>query len=230
VYLNESLQLWKGLNDRYHIALTLNSLGVVLFNQSEYARAEKLFAESLLLYRELNEANRVAIALNNLANVAFKQGDLERAAMQYYQALHLMEGDQAHKRTVALLKLNLGEIARLRKEYAQEATLLHEGVVVHLELNDIENILFCLNNLVEIAIDQGQYALAARVLGAAEALYEQSGAARSPVEAEDYDRQVAAVRDWLAVDTFELAWSQGRLAILEELITDAIYSIQEQST
>lgn len=225
VYLNESLQLWKALNDRYHIALTLNSLGVVLFNQSEYDRAGELFAESLLLYQELGEPNRVAIALNNLGNVAFKQGDLERAATQYYQALQLTEGDQSHKRTVALLKMNLGEIARLRKEYIQAATLLHEAVVVHLELNDIENILFCLNNLVEIAIDQGQYALAARVLGAAEALYEQSGAARSPLEAEDYDRQVAVVRDWLAVDAFELAWSQGGSAILDELITDAIHSI-----
>lgn len=230
VYLNESLQLWKALNDRYRIALTLNSLGVVLFNQSEYDRASEFFGEGLLLYQELGEANRVALALNNLGNVAYKQGDLERAATQYHAAMRLLEGDHANKRTIALIKTNLGEIARLHKEYTQAAMLLHEAVTLHLELNDIENILFGLNNIVEIAIDQGQNLLAAQVLGAAESLYEQSGAARSPVEAEDYDRQVAAVHHKLPGADFERAWSQGRSAVLEELITQAIHSIRQQSS
>lgn len=229
VYLNESLQLWKALNDRYRIALTLNSLGVVLFNQSEYDRARKFFEESLVLYQELGETNRVALALNNLGNVAFNQGNLERAATQYHEAMRLIEGSDANKRTIALLKMNLGEIARLRKEYTQAATLLHEGALVHLALNDIENILSCLNNIVEIAIDQDQNVLAAQVLGAADALYEQSGAARSPVEVQDYERQVAAARHRLPTAAFELAWSQGRSATLAELITDAIHSILQLS-
>ncbi|HEY0606533.1 MAG TPA: tetratricopeptide repeat protein [Herpetosiphonaceae bacterium] len=228
-YLNASLELWMALNDRYRIALTLNSLGVLLFNQSEYDRARKFFEESLLLYQELGEANRVAMALNNLANIAFEQGHLQQAATQYHEALRLLEGDHANKRTIALIKNNLGEVARLSKEYTQAAMLLHEGLTLHLELNDIENILYGLNNIVEIAIDQGQNPLAVQVLGAADALYEHSGAARSPVLAQDYERQVTALRQKLPESAFELAWSQGRSATLDELITDAIHSILQQS-
>jgi predicted ATPase/transcriptional regulator with XRE-family HTH domain len=228
-YLNESLRLWRTLNDRYRIGLTLNSLGVVAFNQSDYAAARGFFEASLLLYRELGEANRVAIALNNLGNIAFKEGDLQQAATHYQQAMQLMDADQANKRTIALIKTNLGEIARLHKAYREAALLLHEGLTTHLELNDIENILFCLNNLVEIALDQGQMALAAQVLGAADALYEQSGAGRSPVEAQDYERQVAVVRHGLRAELFERAWSRGRSRPLDQLIAEAIHSILQES-
>ncbi|HEX6292033.1 MAG TPA: tetratricopeptide repeat protein [Herpetosiphonaceae bacterium] len=228
-HLTQSLHLWKDLDDRAGIALALNSLGVVAFNQSDYDRARPFFEEALTLYRELDDTNRVATALNNLGNIAYKQGDLHRATQLYRDGLLLLQDDSTNKRTVALIKTNLGEIARLRAEYLEAARLLHAGATIYLELNDIENILFCLNNLVELAIDLGQGDLAAQALGAADALYKRSGAARSPDQARDYERQVAAVRRQVPHDVFEIARLQGCSATLDQIFTQSMQTIMLES-
>jgi predicted ATPase/transcriptional regulator with XRE-family HTH domain len=229
-HFTESLRLWREQDDQSGIALALNSLGVLAFKQSDYNRARSFFEDSLALSQRLNDMHRLAMALNNLANIAYKQGELQRASELYQQGLQLMQGDQANQRTIALITANLGEIARLRKEYVEAARLLYQSATIYLELNDVENILFCLSNLVEIAIDLRQGMLAAHLLAAADALYAKSGAARSPDQAQDYDRQVAAVRQQVSVDMFELAWSQGRATALDQLFTHAIQSIVPEAS
>ena len=223
--ISESLSLWRALDHKLGIALALNSLGVIHFNQSDYEQALAFFEEGLQLYRELDDTRRVAISLNNLGNIAYKRDDLERAGALYEEALGLLKHDFTDQQTIALIKNNLGETARLRREYVEAARLLYESAAIFRKLNNIEGILLCLNNLVEIAIDQAQAELAVQLLGAANALYERIGAVRSPDQARDYQRQVAAVRSQIHDDMFAAAWSLGRSTSLDQLLTDAIEKI-----
>ncbi|HEY0735743.1 MAG TPA: tetratricopeptide repeat protein [Herpetosiphonaceae bacterium] len=230
-YFTASLQLWKQQQDQPGIAQALNSLGVLAFNQSEYDRARTLFEESLVLYQALDDHKHVALILNNLGNIAYKQGDLERATERYQGGLSLLQQNGAQPSTVALIKANLGDIARLCKQYSQAARLLHEGVLIYLEHNDVENILFCLNNIVDIAVDLRQNDLAAQLLGAADALYQRSGVAKLPEIVECCQRQTVAIRGLLGDDAFTAAWSTGHVASLEPLIAHAMQRmIQEADT
>jgi predicted ATPase/transcriptional regulator with XRE-family HTH domain len=224
--LAESLALWRELNDTAGIALALNSLGVLLFNQRDYQRAEPFFEESRLLHQLLGDQRRVAVALNNLGNIAYKQGNLQQAAERYQESLALLRGDHANRQTIALIQTNLAEIARLRHDYAAAVRMLYQNYTIYRELNEVEGILFCLNNLVEIAIDRQQNELAAQILGAADALYGQLGAVRSPDQAADYDRQIAAIHSRLQPEAFAIASTEGRDTSVEAILKSVIASIE----
>ncbi|HEY0603386.1 MAG TPA: tetratricopeptide repeat protein [Herpetosiphonaceae bacterium] len=222
-FLTDGLALWRELHYQPGIALALNSLGVLLFNQRAYDRAAPFFEESKLLHQALGDQRRVAVALNNLGNIAYKQGDLQQATERYQASLQLLRGDHSHRQTIALIQTNLADIARLRQDYVGATRMLYESAGIYRELNEIEGILFCLNNLTEIAIDQRQPEQAARILGVEDALYAQIGAVRSPDQAADYERQVVAIRSQTQPEVFETARHAGRAIpvdhMLEEVLT-----------
>lgn len=228
-YFTQSLQRWKEQQDQTGIAHVLNSLGVLAFNQYNYDRAQELFEESLVLHQVLGDHKRVAIVLNNLGNIAYRQGDLKRAAERYEAALSLLEQMGTQPSMIALIKVNLGDVARLCKQYQQATRLLHEGVMIYLEHNDIENILFCLNNIVDIALDLQQSRLAARLLGAADMLYERSGVVRPPAIAACYQRQTADAQRVLGDAGFASAISEGRAAALEPLIAHTMQIMMQEA-
>jgi non-specific serine/threonine protein kinase len=228
--LDESLALSKALHDQPGVARSLNSLGVLAFNQSDYDRAQAYFEESLCVHRALDDQRRVAVTLNNLGNIAYKKGETQRATELYEASLTLLRGPFAHPPTIALVKSNLAEVARVHKEYRRAIRLLYESAAIYRELNGSEGVMLCLSNLVEIAIDQGQPVLAAGLLGAIDALYEQIGAVRSPEVARDYEREMTAAQAQLDAATFAKAWRQGRSTPIEQMFAQALDRIQSDSS
>lgn len=217
-YLTESLALWRACQYPPGIAQALNSLGVLLFNQRDYERAQPFFEESRRLHQELGDQRRVAIALNNLGNIAYKQGQLQAAATHYETSLHLLRGDHASQQTVALIQTNLADIARLNKDYVNAVRMLYESALIYQTLYESEGILFCLNNLVEIAIDRREATLAAQLIGVQDVLYEQLGAVRSPDHATDYEHQLAAIHSQIGREACAAAREQGRALSVERIL------------
>ncbi len=219
--LSESLALWKELGHKSGIARVLNSLGVVLFNLGEYDPRSGIFEENATVQRELQDTLRVAIALNNLGNIAYKRDNLERATQLYEEGLGLLTGDFAHQQTIALIKCNLGAIARIRRDYSSAAAFLYESATIYCALDNTIGILSCLENLVDLALDRSQGELATQLLGASEQLYCDIGAVRSPEQALDYDRQIAAIHSQIPDTAFTAAWSSGRATSIAHLLTQA---------
>lgn len=220
--ISEGLKIAKVLDDTLGVALAVNSLGVLFFNQSDYEQAGRHFAESLTLYQALGDQRRVAVALNNLGNIAYKSGDLDRAGELYLAGLRILTEDVVDQQTLALIKVNLGEIARVRKAYSEAVALLYESATIYSELNGLEGMLLCLNNLAEIAIDQQHGLLAARLLGAEDALYERIGAVRSPDLAADYARQVAALHQQISQIEATTARLEGRATPIDQILSQAL--------
>lgn len=224
-FLTKSLALWRELNSTPGIALALNSLGVLLFNQRAYERSAPFFEESKLLHQALGDQRRVAVALNNLGNIAYKQGDLQQATERYEESLRLLRGDYSNRQTIALIQTNLADIARLRQDYASATRMVYQSAAIYRELNEVEGLLFCLNNLIEIAIDRQQSEQAARILGVQDALYAQIGAVRSPDQAADYERQIGALRSQIQPEAFEEARSQGRSISVDHMLDEMLATL-----
>ena len=77
------------------------------------------------------------------------------------------------------------------------------------ELGDQHGLAECLEGLAGVAVAQGHLEHAARLLGAAEALREATGAPLSPRERVRYDRDVSIVRAGLGEAAFVAAWATG---------------------
>jgi tetratricopeptide (TPR) repeat protein len=63
------------------------SLGLVLYEQGDYASAGSIFEETLALEREAGDTRQVALALANLGLVAFEEGDYALALSRHTESL-----------------------------------------------------------------------------------------------------------------------------------------------
>jgi hypothetical protein len=76
----ESLAMWRELQDRGSIATSLENLGSVAYEQGDFAAAYALMAESLATRQQLGDRLGMAISLEGLAAVIAAQGSSSRAA------------------------------------------------------------------------------------------------------------------------------------------------------
>jgi tetratricopeptide (TPR) repeat protein len=84
-----SLAIARELGVVWSVALALNNLGMVSYQQGRGAEARALLEECLALRRELGDRNGVAYTLFNLGNVLREQGDFAAARADYQESLTL---------------------------------------------------------------------------------------------------------------------------------------------
>jgi tetratricopeptide (TPR) repeat protein len=153
----DSLALYRSLDDKQGMAIALNILGSVAENRGDYERAVMLSEESLALYRGLNNKRGVAVALNNLGSLVQKHlSDFERAGLLYEESLTLFR-DLGDKRGIALLLTNLGEVARRQTDHERAMALYEEGVALARAIGDSWTVAVALSYLGDVARDQGNY-------------------------------------------------------------------------
>ena len=152
----ESLALYRRLEDKSGIALSLNTLGIVKRNQGDYDLAKRLLEESLTLSRQLDDKWAIAEALNILGVAARNQRDHGRAKALLEEGLALWRaiGD---KWGLAFSLGSLGVVARFQGQYERARTLHEESLALRRELGDRLYIATSLSGLGAVALDQGDY-------------------------------------------------------------------------
>jgi non-specific serine/threonine protein kinase len=219
--LEESLKLYKELDDKPGIAQSINNLGSIAYSQGDYARAEAQYTESLSLRREIGDSWGIANSLNNLGGVAFSQGDCERALSLHSESLNLRRtlGD---KRGISMSLNNMGEVAQQQEDYRRAAALYAESLSIRKELGDRFFIVSSLHNLAEVACSRKNYERGVRLFGAAEALREMVGAPLPNAKRADYDRYKEEARDALGRADLKSLWTEGRVMSLDQAIEYAL--------
>ncbi len=104
-------------------------------------------------------------------------------------------------------------------EYA--TVLYKESLNLAKALGDRLGIAVSFNGLGGVAIRQGQFARAARLFGAADALRQIIGAPLPQTAREDFERDVALLRSRAGEAEFARAWCEGRAMTLEEAVAYA---------
>jgi predicted ATPase/class 3 adenylate cyclase len=224
--LEESVALNRELGLKAELADALLTLGTVVKNEGDYARATSLYEESLVLSREMGLRLQAAATLVNLANVSHYQGDDGRASTLAEEAKAQLSALGA-KQQLAISLWTLGNVAFARGDSGRAATLYRESLRLHRTLGDTGGIAECLEALACVAAADKHGELAARLLGAGEALRE---AIRTPVSLSDrpaYDRCVAAIRDLLPPEAILCAWAEGKKKPLADVINEALAQTPE---
>ncbi|MGH2562459.1 MAG: tetratricopeptide repeat protein, partial [Thermomicrobiales bacterium] len=156
----ESLDIWRALDDAAGIASALNNLGVIAHDRADYPRATALYEDALAASRQLGDRQLVAATLLNLGIVARRQGEFDRATTLYEESVVLWRelGDRLR---VALTLNNLGVVAYNRGDLPRAVALYEEALAIWRELDDRGGVALSLNNLAEAVRDQGDLARAA---------------------------------------------------------------------
>jgi predicted ATPase/transcriptional regulator with XRE-family HTH domain len=155
-HAEESLMLYRELDEPTGIANTLINLGQVAGRRGDYTRATSLFDESLTLLRPLGDRWRIAHALENRGRTARLQGDDSRAAelLQESLALFRQTGDRWG---IGLALHSLGDVAREAGDFGRAVQLYGESLAARRELGNKQGIAAALAHLGYVARARGEY-------------------------------------------------------------------------
>jgi len=208
-HCEESLRLYRALNDRQGMAVALNILGNLAINQGRYDRALELSEESLALQRELGHQRGIALALNNLGFVVLQLGDYPRAEALCQESLEVARTLQDNLGMGWALS-NLGDVAREQGQYELALARYAEGIPLCRSMGSTDGVASCLEGIAIVAGAQGQHERAARLCGAAASLRGAIGAALPSAGRAAYDRALKAARAALGDERFTAAWESGQ--------------------
>jgi predicted ATPase/DNA-binding SARP family transcriptional activator len=152
--LEESLAIFRELDNKEDIALSLRGLGNVAREQGDYGAAQALAEESLAIQRELGDKRGIASSLWTLARVAHALGDCGAARALYEESLAISRqlGD---KRGMASSLSELGHMARHQGDYGAARALHAECLAISREVGNKDGILRSLLGLARVAQAQG---------------------------------------------------------------------------
>ncbi len=208
VYYAESLALARELGDQRSVASTLGNIGEVALNKADYALAQRYYAEALALHREVNFTWGIGTDLANLAGALLFQNEYERALVLLHESLTLMRklGDRAKLVSVldylGMAVLRIGDSTSALDYY-------REALKLNAELESENGIAMSLACIAAALSTRGERLPAARLWGAAYALWATNRKQLLPIEEQRFAEALKAAREETDSGAFEEAWQDG---------------------
>jgi predicted ATPase/transcriptional regulator with XRE-family HTH domain len=218
----EGVALWRELGDNWGLAWALWGLSAAV-RHDDPAAARPIAEESVALFRELGDRLGLTFPLRQLGFVAWREGDYTRACTLLEESLALGR-ELGAKGIISVALRHLGDVVQAQGDVQRALALYQESVALARPIEHKQNIAWCLVGLGGVAGAVGQGEHAARLLSAAEILFDTIGLslALGPEVRADYDRYVAAARAQLDEATWAAAWAEGRAMSLDQAVAYAL--------
>ena len=219
--LQESLALYREIDDPNGAARALGALAWLALQQSGYAEAEVLAGESVDYARATGDRMLLFCSLAWLAIALREQGRSSEARELYEQSLAQARELGAPWEIGNILKeigraeCDEGRHDLAEKHFAESIAILH-GV------GNLPGVIDSLEGLADVAAATAAPLRAARLWGTADALRHEIGNARSLHESIACERQLKAVREILTAEAFNQAWNEGRAMSLDDVVRYAL--------
>jgi predicted ATPase/DNA-binding CsgD family transcriptional regulator len=213
----QALEIFRRVGDRQGVARALNRLGLAVWFAGDVERFRMLVEESLVAFRELGDVEGVGLATLHLGMVALSRDDPASARPRLEESLAIC-GELGDRRTIAKGAYFLGDALLGLHEHAAARTLYEESLSLSIELGDRWVSTISLEGLARTAAATRQPEAAAKLLGAADALRDATGATRSAYWRGLHERLVAETRPRLGDDAFQRAWEAGRTLTPEQAV------------
>jgi predicted ATPase/DNA-binding CsgD family transcriptional regulator len=214
----EAVDLVRGTGDRRYLGWGLILLSGHSFGQPEEFEEAVAFAEEgIALLEEVNDRAGVAQGYNVLGELFRLVGDMERAADAYNRCLALAReiGDRLRE----MMQIgNLAFIHQQRGEAELARDLMCQAMGLSLEINLTHHILTGIAMMAGPLVALGQAERAARLIGAAEKLFDEYGEVPQVGDVPVFEENEAAARQQLGDEAFEALAAEGRAMTLQEAV------------
>ena len=217
----ESLRIYRRLQDKAGIAAALLGLSRVALREMDYAAARRYAEESGVLRRDLDDQGGQASAVRMLASVARMQGQYDKAAELYEFSVNANRqagwdlAVASGLSSLGYVRLRQGKIDAARK-------LFTDSLQKFRELQDEVGVASVLTGFASIAVEQKQATRAARLYASALAILDQFGVPLEPDDQLDMDHYTAKLLTLLPPDAFNAASAEGRTISSERAIVLAL--------
>ncbi|HET6313823.1 MAG TPA: tetratricopeptide repeat protein [Chloroflexia bacterium] len=215
----ESLELSRESGDTWGIAGALTNLGLIFFGRDDEA-ARTYLEEGLQAMRRTGDRNNMTLILNNLGVIALHRGNLGEARSLWDENLRVYR-ELANEENQALTLSNLALVAREEGQLTEARELSLQSLDIYFRLGNTDYLAPGLERAASIAALQRRPVRAARLYGAADAVYEAARLARQPYNLLDYERMMVLIRESLDEAELAKATEEGRAMSVAEAVAYA---------
>jgi predicted ATPase/class 3 adenylate cyclase len=206
--VDQSIRLWRELDDRNELASALDALGWLLaYNAADISPAFDAFEQSLQLRRELGDRPGETRALVGVCQMLVAAGEVERAESLSLELLELADADP---RTEHFAYHFLADCALTRGNTEEAEQRYRESLQAALPLDDVIETSFEVQGVAMAAAGNADPRRALLLAGSVEALWESLGISISVAFWDTLlERYIGAARERLGVEA-DAVWSEGR--------------------
>ena len=224
--LEESVALFRDLENGRGVAYALGSAAVVAITQERYERGIVYSEEATDLFLEVGDKWGAAPMLGCSAVGRLNLGDYGRAKNLAERGLALCrETGNRHGTCIALYTLT--GVAQAARDHERARDLFEEALIISAELGNEAAVVHCLEGLASIAGTEALIVRAARLWGAAAALLEKIEAVYTYVPNRSLHRSQAVTRSLVDEAAWKAAWTEGRRMTAEQAVE---YALEREST
>ena len=230
--LERSLRLFRQFGDLYFIARVSTFLGYLFLKMGNYEKARFFFQEHLRIDKELQYWDGIAEAWRDLGNLYRHQEKYEQASQCYEESVlicrehGLNKYDPFYVSGLLALYLDNYSLALQRFAYLLERVWRLEEKTNSFELvwktEEKSNTGILMIGLAAVAARINQFERAARLYGAAKAIWETHDSQVLPLDRADFDRHIQSAREQLGDVNFEVLAAEGRRWTMEQSIQYAL--------
>jgi tetratricopeptide (TPR) repeat protein len=220
--LEQGLDLFRQLGDVWGMARSSQIFGGVFLTQGNYEKARVYFEQQLRLDEELQFKQGTVVALSNLGDLHRYQGDDDQA-MCFYEKSLMMSREYGYTWDLSHSVWCLGLVALHRNDYrlaGQQFTDCYSLARTIYSGGTSECDLF--TGLAAVAAGTNQPERAAKLYGAAQALFETTDYRIPPFDQAEFDRHLQIAREQLGDVTFERLAAEGRAIPMDQAIELAL--------
>jgi transcriptional regulator with AAA-type ATPase domain/predicted ATPase/class 3 adenylate cyclase len=222
--VDEGLLIWRALGGVREIAVALTRRGVIAIWQGDYAAATAALTEARALFREHGGEQRSGIehpVASFLAQAMQEQGDHVAAYTLYEESLAEAEG-RGDRHAAAYARRHLARLHLEAGDAERAVAFLRESLLPLRELRDRRCTPASLEALAYAVGRRDQWADAARLFAAAEAMREATGMPLMRRDRARQERERGVLEGRLGREALAAAWSNGRLMSLSQAIDYAL--------
>lgn len=219
-YLHEAQELYEQLAMPWYLAITLVHMGNATLGMGDIPNARVYLDQALPISRQIGENWLISFILNNYGEVARTEGDYQKAQLYYEESEGLLRA-MGDKGDLARLVHNLGCVARHMGDLAVAENRFKESLAMFIKLGNQRGMAECLASSAGLWSERGQMLPAAKLLGAAQALLDATGASWWPADRVEVERNLENLRLSLEPTQFDVAWETGKKMSLETAIAYA---------
>jgi tetratricopeptide (TPR) repeat protein len=213
-YLQEARELFEQLSMPWYVAISLVHIGNATLGLGDVNKASHFLDQAYAISQEIGENWLSSFILNNYGEIARTESDYQKAQNYYEQSERLLRA-MGDKGDLARLVHNLGCVAWHMRELDAAESRFKESLTMFIKLGNQRGVAECLASLAGIWLEQGKLLPAIKLLGAAQALLDDTGAYWWPADRVEVDQNLKKLQESINSTEFETAWENGGKMDLE---------------
>ena len=174
-----------------------------------------------MIYDQLGDKSGKADTFDLLGRIAFWRGDYEQARIFFEESMALYE----HTGSLLMeswFRVRLAYVT-LRQGEIMQAQSMFQNVLRHFQdTNNMIGLVFTIEGFASLYVNQGQTERAAQLFAWADAMRNQLGDHRPPVEQASVERDLAVIRSALNVDQYAKLSTEGSTMTIDQAIAFAL--------